>query len=237
MLADYPGVEVMTRLSTNLLNLSGSPLHLSKTLMNLVSNAVEAMPDGGTLTVRTAATDAGGQIVVSITDTGEGIPADRLEKIFDPFATFKDDGTGLGLATVYGIVAQSDGFIRVESEAGRGTTFTVRLPFTLSISRALLVQAGDEAFYAAWDRAEAFVDAHAPEFILLQCGADSIAGDPITHLQYTTAAHAHAARRLCALADRHCQGRLLAMGGGGYNRDTLARAWTAVLSELADAGQ
>jgi acetoin utilization protein AcuC len=81
------------------------------------------------------------------------------------------------------------------------------------------------------------VDAHAPEFILLQCGADSIAGDPITHLQYTPAAHAHAARRLCVLADRHCGGRLLALGGGGYNRDNLARAWTAVLAELADAGQ
>jgi acetoin utilization protein AcuC len=99
------------------------------------------------------------------------------------------------------------------------------------------MQAGDDDFFAAWDKAEAFVDAHAPEFILLQCGADSIAGDPITHLQYTTAAHAHAAQRLCVLAERHCQGRLLALGGGGYNRDNLAKAWTAVLSELADAGQ
>lgn len=99
------------------------------------------------------------------------------------------------------------------------------------------MQAGDDDFFAAWDEAEAFVDAHAPEFILLQCGADSVAGDPITHLQYTTAAHAYAAQRLCVLAERHCQGRLLALGGGGYNRDNLARAWTAVLSELADAGR
>ena len=116
-----------------------------------------------------------------------------------------------------------------ETGSGAGRGMKLNLPMDM--------QAADEAFYAAWDRAERFVDAHAPEFILLQCGADSIAGDPITHLQYTPAAHAHAARRLCALAERHCQGRLLAMGGGGYNRDNLARAWTAVLSELAAAGR
>jgi acetoin utilization protein AcuC len=116
-----------------------------------------------------------------------------------------------------------------ETGTGAGQGLKLNLPMPM--------QAGDEAFYAAWNKAEAFVDAHAPEFILLQCGADSIAGDPITHLQYTAAAHAHAARRLCVLADRHCRGRLLAMGGGGYNRDNLALAWTAVVSELADAGE
>ena len=116
-----------------------------------------------------------------------------------------------------------------ETGTGAGQGLKLNLPMDM--------QAGDDDFFAAWERAEAFVDAHAPEFILLQCGADSIAGDPITHLQYTPAAHAHAARRLCALAERHCQGRLLAMGGGGYNRDNLARAWTAVLAELADASQ
>ena len=73
----------------------------------------------------------------------------------------------------------------------------------------------------------------APELILLQCGADSLAGDPITHLRYSAEAHAHAARRLRALADRHAAGRLLAMGGGGYNRANLARAWTRVVEELA----
>jgi len=118
---------------------------------------------------------------------------------------------------------------RDETGTGAGQGTKLNLPMDM--------QAGDEAFFAAWERAEAFVDANRPEFILLQCGADSIAGDPITHLQYTAAAHAHAARRLCALADRHCGGRLLALGGGGYNRDNLARAWTAVLAELADAGQ
>jgi acetoin utilization protein AcuC len=95
--------------------------------------------------------------------------------------------------------------------------------------------AGDEDFFAAWQRVEAFLDAQRPEFILFQCGADSISGDPITHLRFSTAAHAHAATRLCAIADRHCDGRLLAMGGGGYNRRNLALAWCAVLEAMVAA--
>jgi len=95
-------------------------------------------------------------------------------------------------------------------------------------------EADDAVFYAAWEQVEQFLEAHPPEFILLQCGADSIAGDPITHLRYTPDAHRHAATRLCRLADRYCDGRLLVMGGGGYNRDNLARAWTAVLEVLVE---
>ncbi len=88
-------------------------------------------------------------------------------------------------------------------------------------------------FATAWEEVERYLDDARPELILLQCGADSLAGDPITHLQYSAEAHAHAARRLGVLADRHADGRLLAMGGGGYNRANLARAWTRVVEELA----
>ena len=95
-------------------------------------------------------------------------------------------------------------------------------------------EADDARFYPAWERVETFVDRYRPEFILFQCGADSIAGDPITHLRYTPAAHRHAALCLKQLADKHCQGRLLAMGGGGYNRGNLALAWTAVVKALLD---
>jgi acetoin utilization protein AcuC len=95
--------------------------------------------------------------------------------------------------------------------------------------------AGDELFFQAWEKAEAFIEGHQPEFILFQCGADSIGGDPITHLHYTPAAHRHATQRLCRLADRYCDGRLLALGGGGYNRSNLALAWTAVLEVLVEA--
>jgi len=92
--------------------------------------------------------------------------------------------------------------------------------------------ATDETFFRLWESAEAFLDRLAPEVIVLQCGADSLAGDPITHLDLSAAAHAHAAIRLKQLAERHCEGRLLALGGGGYNRDNLARAWTAVIAAL-----
>lgn len=108
------------------------------------------------------------------------------------------------------------------SGTARGTKLNIPMP----------PQADDATFFQAWDSVERFVDKARPGFILLQCGADSLAGDPITHLNYSAAAHAHAAKRLKILAERHCQGRLLALGGGGYNRRNLALAWTAVVSAL-----
>ena len=108
--------------------------------------------------------------------------------------------------------------------AARGTKLNIPMP----------PEADDAQFYPAWEQLETFIDQHCPEFILFQCGADSIAGDPITHLRYTPAAHRHAAQRLQRLAERHCQGRLLAMGGGGYNRGNLALAWTAVVDALLE---
>ncbi len=93
--------------------------------------------------------------------------------------------------------------------------------------------AGDQHFLEAWDEVESFLEDHPPELILLQCGADSLGGDPITHLAYTEEAHAHATRRLRILADRHCDGRILGMGGGGYDLNNLGRAWTRVVEELA----
>ena len=91
---------------------------------------------------------------------------------------------------------------------------------------------GDKEFYAAWERVVAHLREHNPEFIVFQCGADSIAGDPLAHLQYTPAAHAHAARSLCALANEVCSGRIMGFGGGGYNRGNLASAWCGVLDEF-----
>ena len=92
----------------------------------------------------------------------------------------------------------------------------------------------DDVFWAAWERVEAHVAAFRPEFIILQAGADSLEGDPLTHLCFSEAAHAHAAARLADLADTHCQGRLLGLGGGGYNRSNLARAWTSVVRSFLE---
>lgn len=111
-------------------------------------------------------------------------------------------------------------------ETGRGAAVGTKLNIPMAPN------AGDDSFYAAWERAEAFVRRAQPQFILLQCGADSLAGDPITHLQYSSAAHRHAAQRLQRLAAEGCQGRLLVLGGGGYNRANLAAAWTAVVAAL-----
>ena len=92
----------------------------------------------------------------------------------------------------------------------------------------------DEDFYSAWERVERYLEAAQPEFILLQCGADSIEGDPITHMCWSAAAHAHAATSLCRLAERHCAGRIIGVGGGGYNRQNLARAWTGVVRSFVE---
>lgn len=90
----------------------------------------------------------------------------------------------------------------------------------------------DDAFHEAWQEVEAFLHKHQPEFIILQCGADSIGGDPLTHMQLTPSAHAKAAAALCDIADNYCNGRLLAVGGGGYNRDNLAASWSGVVEQL-----
>ena len=113
------------------------------------------------------------------------------------------------------------------SERGRGSAEGTKLNVPMPPG------ADDAAFLIAWEAIEQHIDAAAPELILLQCGADSLAGDPITHLNFSPESHAFAASRLRALADRHSGGRLLAMGGGGYNRDNLARAWTRVVESLA----
>ena len=111
-----------------------------------------------------------------------------------------------------------------ETGTGAATGTKLNLP--------LAPGADDAAFFAAWEKALAHVEAFRPEFVILQCGADAMAGDPLAHLRYTTAAYARAARDLRALADRHAGGRLMAFGGGGYALDNLAAAWTAVLGEL-----
>ena len=94
--------------------------------------------------------------------------------------------------------------------------------------------AGDDEFEQVWPEVVAFVEEARPEFIIMQCGADSLDGDPITHLRFSENAHARAARDLCDLADSVCDGRIVGTGGGGYNRHNLARAWTRVVEAFAE---
>ena len=141
----HPGVYSEAHLGKENLNISGSPIHLSKTVMNLVSNAAEAMPEGGTLIVSTENryidmpirgyddVKEGDYVVLTVSDTGTGISPDDIKKIFEPFYTKKKmgrSGTGLGMAVVWGTVKDHNGYIDVESTESKGTTFTLYFPAT-----------------------------------------------------------------------------------------------------------
>jgi PAS domain S-box-containing protein len=143
--SSHSGVRIRTALEPDLLNIAGSTVHLGKTLFNLVSNAAEAMPGGGILTITTRnqyldkpihgydEIREGDYVVFSVSDTGEGIRAGDLKRIFEPFYTKKmmgRSGTGLGLAVVWGTVKDHHGYINVQSEEGQGSTFTLYFPVT-----------------------------------------------------------------------------------------------------------
>jgi PAS domain S-box-containing protein len=139
------GEDVTTQLelAADLHRVRVDATQLDQVLLNLALNARDAMPSGGTLTIRTsnvtldappaaepATFQPGPYVRVTLTDTGRGMSAATLSRVFEPFFTTKEAGTGLGLATAYGIVAQSRGFISVDSEVDRGTTFTIDFPAT-----------------------------------------------------------------------------------------------------------
>lgn len=108
----------------------GGPERIERVLSNLMLNAVQAMPNGGTITITACEQDENNMFSFQIQDTGSGIPKEHIEKIFDPFFTTKEigKGSGLGLSIVYGIVEQHGGKISVLSQEGQGATFTVALP-------------------------------------------------------------------------------------------------------------
>jgi acetoin utilization protein AcuC len=114
-----------------------------------------------------------------------------------------------------------------ESETGMGKAEGTKLNIPMP------PRAGDEEFRQAFDQVESFVRGFEPEFILFQCGADCLDGDPIAQLRYTAAAHAYATAKLHDLAHELCGGRILAMGGGGYDPSNVSAAWTAVARGLA----
>ena len=136
-------IELQITLDADVAKINADPGQLEQVLMNLVVNARDAMPAGGRLSIGTSnselskesaagALDApdGEYVMLSVSDTGTGMPREVQQRLFDPFFTTKDQGrgTGLGLSTVYGIVKQSGGEIYVYSEVGQGSTFKIYFP-------------------------------------------------------------------------------------------------------------
>ncbi len=141
----HPNVTTVTRLAPDLMNIHGSAVHLRKALMNLISNAAEAQPEGGRIIVSTEnryvdrpisgydQVNEGDYVVLRVQDKGVGISPDNLSRIFEPFYTKKimgRSGTGLGMAVVWGTVQDHKGYINVQSRLGKGTTFELYFPVT-----------------------------------------------------------------------------------------------------------
>jgi PAS domain S-box-containing protein len=138
-------LTVTTDLHEDLMNILGSPVHLSKVVMNLVSNAAEAAPDGGQMIISTenryvdhplegyGHLEEGDYVLLKVSDTGVGIAPEERERIFEPFYTKKvmgRSGTGLGMAVVWGTVKDHKGYIDIQSRVGEGTTVSVYIPAT-----------------------------------------------------------------------------------------------------------
>jgi PAS domain S-box-containing protein len=145
---NHSNVKIEKNLDANLLNILGSPVHLSKTIMNLISNAAEAMLDGGTIVITSENRhidriiygfddiEKGDYATLSVKDTGIGISPEDIERIFEPFYTKKTmgrSGTGLGMAVVWGTVKDHRGYIDINSTEGQGTEITLYFPVTRKV--------------------------------------------------------------------------------------------------------
>ncbi len=130
----FQRVEIRAELDPSLPEIAIDANEMQQVFTNLALNAAEAMPEGGVITIETSADTNRNFVKVEVSDTGTGILEEHLSKIFDPFFTTKEagTGTGLGLAVTYGIIQRHEGTIKVKSEVGKGTTFVIKLPRSLS---------------------------------------------------------------------------------------------------------
>ncbi|HXV87148.1 MAG TPA: ATP-binding protein, partial [Gemmatimonadales bacterium] len=209
-------IDIVTQLDPDLESVRADPGQLEQVIVNLAVNARDAMPEGGKLTIETRNVDLdesyalehlpvepGRFVLLAVSDTGVGMSEDTMAHIFEPFYTTKEKGkgTGLGLATVYGIVKQSDGFIWVYSEPGQGATFKIYLPLVEAApeaearAAAAAVKGGNETILLVEDeagvRALARRVLHGLGYAVLEAGdsgaAEILAGgyDGVIHLLVT----------------------------------------------------
>jgi CheY-like chemotaxis protein len=138
-------VRVVLEPSRETARVLADPGQLQQVVLNLVVNARDAMPGGGRILIATSVrpeTGGAGEVVVEVADEGSGIPPEVMEHLFEPFFSTKEDGTGLGLASVYGIVKQHRGTVEVDPGPGRGATFRVRLPAVEHVTPAEVATPG-----------------------------------------------------------------------------------------------
>ncbi len=119
-------IRAESDLAANLPAIQADPEQMKRALQNLVLNAMDAMPDGGTVRIRTRQYNS--TVTLDVSDTGQGLTTEERDRLFTPYYTTKQHGTGLGLAIVQSVVSDHGGKISVESEPGRGSTFRMELP-------------------------------------------------------------------------------------------------------------
>ena len=149
--AERKGVEVKLSIDKNLPSVLLDKRHIKQALLNLIQNAMAAMPEGGKLGI--SAEYSGDEVRISVSDTGTGIPEELLTKIFEPYFTTKKSGTGLGLTITFKIVKEHSGDISLESKEGKGSTFTIHLPVPQKEKRSL----------PRWQDSAAVAGSHAEE--------------------------------------------------------------------------
>ncbi|UCE06901.1 MAG: cache domain-containing protein [bacterium] len=135
--AFFHNIEVIKKFNQDLPLIMVDNTQFQQVFMNIILNAVQAMNETGTLTLATDINEQNNMVIVNISDTGCGISANEIDKIFDPFFTTKEvgKGTGLGLSIAYGIVTRHNGRMSVESKVGEGTTFKIKIPITLEVTK------------------------------------------------------------------------------------------------------
>jgi signal transduction histidine kinase len=131
---ELSGIRLAYDIQPNLPTVEGDFNQLQQCVINLIFNAIDAMPQGGDLALNSHLDGDSGKVIISVRDSGRGIPPENLPHIFEPFYTTKNEGhgVGLGLSTVYGIMERHNGSVNVESQTGGGTTITLELPASAS---------------------------------------------------------------------------------------------------------